>query len=282
MNQQEIKAKLLELKSDVDDFTVILSGKKSGKVDGLYKPESCEIIIHNKNFESENRLIYTAIHEFAHHIQFTESSGTISSKSHTTLFWNLLHTLLFDAEKKGIYNSLFKTDPRFTELTKKIKAEYLQNNAEIMKKFGNVLLEAMSLCMETHASFEDYLDRELGFKRQEAKALIKAFQHDITSEIGIDNMKLVARIEDDDMRRRALAGFKKGMTEPMVKAEVINPDKYKLQKQDEVELLLKEKLRLEKSIAHLIERLENIDERITSFEGSISDRLITDQGETNV
>ncbi|HRX16590.1 MAG TPA: hypothetical protein P5123_09760 [Spirochaetota bacterium] len=282
MNQQEIKNKLLQLKSDVADFTVILSGKKSGKVDGLYKPDSCEIIIHNKNFESENRLIYTAIHEFAHHVQFTESSGTISSKSHTTLFWNLFHSLLFDAEKKGIYNSLFKTDSRFVELTKKIKNDYLGQNAELMKNFGNMLLEAMSLCMETQASFEDYLDRELGIKRQEAKALIKAFQHNVTSEIGIDNMKLVARIDDDDLRRRALAGFQKGMTEPMVKAEVINPDKYKLQKQDELEVLMKERTRLEKSIAHLIERLENIDQRLSECGADLSNKLASDQDEGDV
>ncbi|MFW6366196.1 MAG: hypothetical protein ACOC2H_06955, partial [Spirochaetota bacterium] len=212
------------------------------------------------------KLIYTAIHEFAHHIQFTESSGTITSRSHTTLFWNLFHTLLFDAEKKGIYNSVFRTDPRFTELTNRIKNEYLGQNAALMKSFGNVLLAAVDLCAETGASFEDYLDRELGIKRTEASAIIKAFQYNIASGIGYDQMKMVARIKDENVRRQAVTAFEKGMTEPMVKAEVVNPDKYKLQKEDEREILLKEKEKLEKTIATMIEKLENLETRLNELE----------------
>ena len=51
MNQDQVKEKLLEIESDVQDFKVILSGKKSKKVNGLYNPEKMEIIIHNKNFD---------------------------------------------------------------------------------------------------------------------------------------------------------------------------------------------------------------------------------------
>jgi len=79
-----------------------------------------------------------------------------------------------------------------------------------------------------------------------------------------------------------LAGFQKGMTEPMVKAEVINPDKYKLQKQDELEVLMKERTRLEKSIAHLIERLENIDQRLSECGADLSNKLASDQDEGDV
>jgi hypothetical protein len=266
MNQQEVHAKLLELKNDIEPFSVIFSGKKSGKVDGLYKPESAEIIIHNLNFNSDEKLMYTAIHEFAHHIQFTLSSGTITSRSHTTLFWNLLHQLLFDAEKKGVYNSIFKRDERFKTLTEKIRSEYLGENASIMKKFGNVLIEAVDLCNQTGASFEDYLDRELGIKRTEAAAVIKAFQYDVSSNIGYDQMKTVAKIKDENIRRQALTAFEQGMTEPMVKAEIINPDKYKLQQQDEHEVLLEQKEKLEKQIAGMIEKLETIESRINEIE----------------
>lgn len=265
MNQQEVKQKLLEIRNDVDDFILIFSGNKSAKVDGLYKPETYEIIIHNKNFESDSRLIYTAIHEFAHHIQFTESAGTISSKSHTTLFWNLFHSLLFKAEELGIYNPIYNEDERFLELTGRIKKDFLSVNANIMKEFGSLLLEAVSLCMETGASFEDYLDRELAIKRNDATALIKAFQFDLTPEIGFDNMKTVAKIKDEDMRERAVNGFLKGMTEPMVKAEILAPEKYKLQKDDVQEKLMKEKERLEKSIANLIEKLENVEQQLSEY-----------------
>ena len=82
MNQEQVKAKLLLLKDDVEEFKVTFSGKKSLKVDGLYKPEEREIIIHNRNFTGDSPLMYTAIHEFAHHIQFTTAPSPVSCRSH--------------------------------------------------------------------------------------------------------------------------------------------------------------------------------------------------------
>jgi hypothetical protein len=65
MNQDQVKAKLLAIEDAPLEFSLIYSGKKSNKVNGLYKPESREIIIHNRNFSDDNLLLYTAIHEYA-------------------------------------------------------------------------------------------------------------------------------------------------------------------------------------------------------------------------
>jgi hypothetical protein len=94
MNQEQVMQKLLQLDDTVEDFIVTLSGKASSKVDGLYKPETREIIIHNKNHTGDNALMYTAIHEFAHHIQFTTSAAPVSARSHTNHFYSILHKLL--------------------------------------------------------------------------------------------------------------------------------------------------------------------------------------------
>ena len=51
MNNDAIKELLLKLEETSIDFTVTLSGKESNKVNGLYKPETHEIILHNKNFK---------------------------------------------------------------------------------------------------------------------------------------------------------------------------------------------------------------------------------------
>src|SRR3989304_2714446 len=102
MNQDQIKEQLLTIKKNDVPFSVILSGKKSKKVNGLYKAERREIILHNKNFSSDNELMYTAIHEYAHHIQFTASPVPISIRIHTVRFWSLFHGLLNEAEAKGI------------------------------------------------------------------------------------------------------------------------------------------------------------------------------------
>ena len=100
-------------------------GKKSRKVHGLYKPESREIIIHNRNFTNDNELLYTAIHEYAHHIQFTTSATPMSVRTHTTAFWNLFHTLLFEAEGKGIYTNPFEQIEELRDLTRRIREKFL-------------------------------------------------------------------------------------------------------------------------------------------------------------
>ena len=68
MNQDQIKEMLLKIEDSELDFSVTFTGKESKKVNGLYKPDTHEILLHTKNFKTDNQLIYTAIHEYAHHL----------------------------------------------------------------------------------------------------------------------------------------------------------------------------------------------------------------------
>ncbi len=56
MNGAQVKEIRLQLKPSDEYFEVVLSGKKSRKMDGLYKPESREIILHSGNFHSDNEM----------------------------------------------------------------------------------------------------------------------------------------------------------------------------------------------------------------------------------
>lgn len=263
MNQDQVKQKLIQLDDSVDDFQVVFSGKASKKVDGLYHPEHCEIILHNKNFETENALIYTAIHEFAHHIQFTKSPLPISTRAHTIKFWDIFHKLLFDAEKKGIYNNQFKVDAEFIELTKKIKEKFMSANGKLMKEFGNLLMEAMVLCKKNSVSFEDYVDRELGLHRTAAKTIIKTYNMDITPEIGFENMKTVASVADDNIRKFVEKAFVEGKSPDMVKAE-FSPH-LKQDSKSAVELLEDEKERLRKNLEKIKIKLADIEVKIREY-----------------
>lgn len=69
MTNEKIKEVLLSLEKAGIDFSVTQTGKTSKKVNGLYAPATFEIFLHNKNFATENELIYTAIHEYAHHLK---------------------------------------------------------------------------------------------------------------------------------------------------------------------------------------------------------------------
>ncbi|MBB6481481.1 hypothetical protein [Spirochaeta isovalerica] len=262
MNQDQVKALLLELDSDVEDFTLIYSGKMSKKVDGLYHPEKQEIIIHNKNFTEDNPLIYTAIHEFAHHIQFTRKDVEVTSRSHTVMFWDIFHRLLIKAEEKGIYKNLFATDERFIKLTEKIKSKYLHTNGELMKEFGKLLIEALDLCQQNHANFEDYVDRELGLNRTAAKSIMKVYAMDVNPEIGFDNMKIVAGIKEEKQRKVAEKAFEEGKSPDMVKAEI---KEAKGEPDVTLPRLEAQKRRIEKSIHNLQQKLADVEMQIDEF-----------------
>lgn len=265
MNQDQVKAALLRLNSEVEDFAVLFTGKRSNKVDGLYYPERREILIHNTNLQSDNEIIYTAIHEFAHHIQFTTSAQPVSSRSHTTHFWSIFHKLLFDAEEKGIYKNIFKTDPEFITLTGRLKRDYLADAGEKMKEFGSLLIEAMRLCEMRRASFEDYVDRELGLHRFAAKNIIRSYTYDINPQLGPENMKTVARIADKEKRKEVEDAFLARMSPDMVKAE-FSTRLNEIKDMTKLQYLKNEKERLMEAGERLNQKLIKIMEQIKALE----------------
>ena len=48
MNQDQIKEMLLKIEDTELDFSVTFTGKESKKVNGLYKPDTHEILLHTK------------------------------------------------------------------------------------------------------------------------------------------------------------------------------------------------------------------------------------------
>ncbi len=219
MNQDQVKSALLSIRKTEESFAVILSGKKSNKVNGLYKPNSREIILHNKNFESDNELLYTAIHEYAHHIQFTTAAAPISVRTHTTAFWNLFHSLLFEAEEKGVYENPFEEIEEFRSLTREIKDKFIAVSGSLMKDLGKLLITAHELCARHHTSFTDYIDRVLGLPRVSAQAIMKARSYDLDPRVGFENMRSLAGIRDDAARMAAQEALIEGKSPDMVKAK---------------------------------------------------------------
>src|SRR5271157_488917 len=216
MSNDQIKKVLLSLRKSAHDFTVILSGKKSSKVHGLYKPDTREIIIHNRNFKNDNELLYTAIHEYAHHLQFTTSATPISVRTHTTAFWNLLHTLLFEAEEKGIYTNPFESIDEFRVLTRRIREKFLSESGTLMKELGRLLIEAHALCEKHGTSFPDYLDRVLALPRTSAQVIMKAHTFDLDPAVGFENMRSLVSIRDEAARDRAQKELREGHSPDMV------------------------------------------------------------------
>jgi hypothetical protein len=262
MNQDTIKQLLLSLRPEVEEFAVILSGKKSKKVNGLYKPASREIIIHNKNMDTEDALIYTAIHEFAHHIQFTQTHSPLSARYHTAQFYDIFHSLLFSAEKKGIYKNIFATLPEFQELTRKIKEDFLAVHGNLIQKLGQILKQALELCLKYKVSFDDYVDRILKIRHNNAHFFMKLAQLNINPAVGYENMKTLSYIKDEEERKQAEAGLRSDFSPDMIRARYVKKE----ESRDPLSLLRGEKEHIEKSIANLTNRLRLVNERIQRLE----------------
>jgi len=165
MHEIEIKQFLTELNSGTPNFEVLFSGKKSKKIDGLYYPSKKEILLHNLNFISDAFLLYTAMHEFAHHIHFTTSLTATKSNGHSTEYWAIFHELLFIAEKKGMWQNPLKNE--CTSLLQ-IHTQY----SELSNKFANEVAK-LSVREKDQSLFFDYMTRILKISKKEVKALLK-------------------------------------------------------------------------------------------------------------
>jgi len=257
MNQDQVKEALLVLEPAVEEFFVIFSGKQSKKVNGLYHPETREIIIHNRNFEDDNQLLYTAIHEYAHHVHYTRAGQPVSNRAHTTEFRAIFHELLAKAEEKGLYQNVVENVKELKELSESIRERFMRVNGELMKDFGHALMEAEKLCRKHGARFEDFIERALCIPKQTATTLMKVKAMDLPAEIGFENMRTLAGIRNIAQRAEAAQAFLDGDSPDMIKQALktrhaatttANPKKK----------LISEKKRIEKTLSNLEKRLEQI------------------------
>lgn len=268
MENNEIKQMLLDIRETNLDFTLVQSGKESKRVNGLYKPETHEIILHNKNFKEESQLVYTAVHEYTHHLiseQLIKTNGTSyipNAKTHTQAFWALFHELLKIAEEKGYYKLDISSSPELEKLTAEIKKEYLETNGKLMMEFGKKLLQAQELCNAANIRYEDYLDRVLGLPRNSARDLRRVGSSNVNPAIGYDNMKMVSTIKKADERNSAEEQLLAGESPVTVRSLM----KQKCQTSDDPKTKLeKEKNRLAKTINQLQQRLEYVEETLATM-----------------
>jgi hypothetical protein len=272
MTNEVIKETLLSIEDTTLDFSVTQSGKKSRKVNGLYKPDTQEIILHNKNFErdgvlDENLLVYTAIHEYAHHQHACIRGGTLSAKAHSAEFWAIFHGLLEKAEKKGVYDNRFSETSELGQLTQKIREQYLKKSGELIKEFGTLLLQAYALCEKEGIRFEDYVDRTLCIPRTASKLALKINELDIASEAGIDNMRFLAGIRNEDDRLLCENALKSGKSPDSVRyalkiKQPPNTPPRPPSDEDRRTALEKEKARIERTIETLHVRLTQVEREL--------------------
>ncbi|GHV93316.1 hypothetical protein AGMMS50268_38190 [Spirochaetia bacterium] len=251
MDQKTVRSKLKELHLCTTEFTMIFSGKKSAKVNGLYKCSTHEILIHNRNFTrddgtcNENLLMYTAIHELAHHICNTEL-GVRGRRSHTQLFWSTFHDLLETAQEKGIYTLDVDADTRqyidqARELSQKIAA--------LQRELGKVLKKINERCEQQGLRLDDVTDRELQLSRKTVLKSIAAYNENFPADIGVDIQEACVQKPND--REKILNGAAQGKSIMQLKRPPLSV-------LDGLDRLTTEKKRLETTIRSLSLRLAEV------------------------
>jgi len=259
MNQDNVKKNLLKLYDCKEDFTVIFSGKKSKKVNGLYKYEKREIIIHNRNFDNDdkgnNLLFFTAMHELAHHIQFTEYKQK-SARAHTQLFYAVLDDLADTAEKKKLYSiEVGKDTQKLIDEARNISIEI----AELQQRLGKVINALHKNCEKEGVRFEDVVERKVQISRQ---TMQRAKEADFLSlnNVGVDIQEAAIKERNEDKRTAIIHAGTKGKSVAQAKRETAVP----VSGEDETVSLVKEKRRLERTIETLKHRLEEVEEHLKS------------------
>ena len=194
MTNEQIKAALISLRPVDHDFTVTQTGKASRKVNGLYKPDTFEIFIHNKNFKNDNELMFTAIHEYTHHIRNISGDITERRAAHSNAFWTTFYKLIEAAEKKGLYctfsNMAEKEKAEITGLIENIKEVDMRISDEYIS-MGVFLKNLHSKCDSGGLRFEDIVDRYLHLKRSTEKIAERAAaEQDVPHESDLQRIYL--------------------------------------------------------------------------------------------
>ncbi len=269
MENEKIKEMLIDIAPTDLDFTIIQSGKESSRVNGLYKPDTHEIIIHNRNFHSDSELVYTCVHEYTHHLICEEqlaingSSYMPNAKVHTQAFWAKFHSLLKIAEEKKYYSIDIDVSPELKALTEKIQKEYLETNGKLMQEFGRLLSKAHALCQKANIRYEDYIDRVLGLPRNSARDITRVGNvQNLNPAIGFENMKMISSIKKPEEQIVAQEQILAGESPITVRALMKQKNQAPIDKKEKLE---KERNRLSKTIAQLQQRLEFVEESLASM-----------------
>jgi hypothetical protein len=261
MNQEIVKEKLQSIHESSIDYVVIFSGRKSKKVHGLYKPFTKEIIIHNKNFvdaegkQNENCLIFTAIHELAHHVMIAEK-GNKSPRAHSQDFWATFHNLLDIAEKKGVYHA--EIDAETQKLIDDAR-EIDRQIAELQRELGRVILAIEESCHKNGLRQEDIIERKAQISKPSMKVAVAAYAMG-DQGVGTDIQVEAAKQRDEDKRAAIIAAGHEGKS--VVQAKKSTAPARPVDAEDETATLIREKRRIEKTVESLTRRLEEIKQQL--------------------
>lgn len=249
MTNETVKKTLLTLDACDEDFSVIMTGKESKKVNGLYKPATKEILLHNKNFKTDNELLYTAIHEYAHHLISTRNGvPQKGAVAHDVNFWAVFDTLLDAAVEKGIYQRT-RSEKLSSLITEARECD--EQIVKMKQKLGNILSTIAKLSVEEGVRYEDVLSHDLNIDKVTAKKEQKlGMLGEVVDGLGQDEASVVLKAKSKNeisTIKCNLAGKTLNQTKKLMVKEPSS---------ESIDRYIKEKEKVERMIVQLNQRLD--------------------------
>jgi hypothetical protein len=148
-----------------------------------------------------------------------------------------------------------------SELTEQIREKYLEQNGRLMNELGQLLAKGHSLCKEAGIRYEDWIDRVLCLPRGAAKTAVRVSSLQVNPKLGWETMKIVASQTTPEKRAAAEEQFFARRSPDAVKVDLSR----KGEDEDPKDRLVKEKKRLEKTIAMLHARLDQVEQSLSNM-----------------
>jgi hypothetical protein len=254
MKEQEVKALLCKIRTPPRDFVLQFTHRRHRRINGTYTLADHLIKINNLNFLREDALLYTAIHEYAHHLQYCARGKT----SHNREFWTLFHDLLDEAIAKGLTASPPTTD-KITEVETELRG-LLREHADIEVRIAERMRALHTECAEIGVRTEFLVERRLQLPNNAARIYQKCASGSMGYQPGeyrnAEAMRLIATHGDAaEIELRAGKTLVQAQS-AAIGTEVIDP----------YEALRKERDQLSRRIGRLEERQEKVVQKMKQME----------------
>jgi hypothetical protein len=259
MTAEQVKEGLLRIYEGREAFSVTFK-RLPKSIWGKYLPWTRSIVVDPCKMANEGMLMYTAIHELAHHVCF-QDKGQDGKRSHTKVFWGIYHNLLDRAERAGIYEK--SRDAAVTALVERAKVKD-REAAALQRELGGILAELWEVCEEKGVRAEDVLERQAGLSRKTWSAMLGAgalWGKEGAELLGQDAQERAVRLQNKKGGLRELfEGYLSGRS--MAQLDLGK----ELRDEDPLKKLEAEKAELGRKIRRLEERLFEVTGRILAFE----------------
>jgi hypothetical protein len=258
MNEAAVKAFLVAVRKPPKPFEVTLTHRAHKRIHGTYRPDDPggpTIKINERNFTRDWSLLYTAVHEYAHHLCFCKNENL----KHNREFWNLFHDLMDEAEEKKLLPKPPTTDA--INAAERALHGLLCQHVELERQIADRLAELHRECLENSTEHVEYwIERRLQLPHNGQRPFLKTRDGSEGLEekdfINADAMRVCTKGPAAELALREGKTIVQAQTAAMAPEEELDP----------YDALKKEKEKITERIVKLEDRKDRVEGRMRQME----------------